>query len=285
MKIAFRLLILLAAIQTYADSSIDTLKNKLDGRWEWVETSGGYSGKQYTPQSMHYSLTLLFSKNVPQQRSDSIWYQVYRNDTIILLGFTATSLVNMPAFGPGNLIKGSVFGISDTLLLGTLIMDGYSSVFLRSRTSGPLVRGIISDSATGAPIGNVKVVLMLMAGEIDLILDSTRTGTTGGYAFSNRSGSGLYIYTISDRYYYQSTSIAPVGIDDTITKDIKLKRIPTMVSATPDSRALQSRTVRMAKSRLYLSGIEAGAFVGIYDLNGRLLLRAAVPAVSALIKR
>jgi hypothetical protein len=74
MRIAFFLLILIAAIQIYADSSIDTLKAKLNGRWVWAWSSDGWHS--YTPESVYYSLTLVFLKNVPQQESDSIGYQV-----------------------------------------------------------------------------------------------------------------------------------------------------------------------------------------------------------------
>ena len=139
------------------------------------------------------------------------------------------------------------------------------------------VRGTISDSATGAPIGNVKVILAQSRGEWpDSVLDSSITGTTGSYAFSGLSGGDLRIYTISDHYYFQSMSIGPFGIGDTITKDIKLKRISTMASDALHSKALQSITVRTAKSRLYLSGITTGAIVGIYNLNGRLLFKTPI---------
>ncbi len=288
MRVAFSLLILAAAIQTYAVLSIDTLKAKMNGTWEWVVTSGGYAGEAYTPQSEHYSLTLVFSKNVPQQKSDSIAYQAYRNDTLILSGFItlSSSAVQMQAFGPGNHIYGMVEKVSDTLVFGVGISDGYSSIFVRPKTSLKMVRGTISDSATGAPISNVKVIISQIMGELSLLLDSSRTGTDGSYsyAFSGLSGGDLYIYTISDHYYYQSMSIGPIGIDDTITKDIKLKKIPTMVSAMPHSKALQHITVRTVKSRLYLSGIKAKAIVGIYNLNGRLLFKTVVPAGASEVR-
>jgi hypothetical protein len=288
MRSSFRLLILLTAIQTYAVSSIDTLKNKLDGRWEWVETSGGYAGEIYTPQSMHYSLTLVFSKNVLQQKSDSIGYQVYRSDTLILSGIAAIQgvTIKMQPFGPNDRIIPNIDKVSDTLLFGSsFISDGYSSIFVRPKTTLKMVRGTISDSATGAPIGNVKVILALSRGEWpDSVLDSSITGTTGSYAFSGLSGGDLRIYTISNHYYFQSMSIGPLGIGDTITKDIKLKRIPTMVSAPPHSKALQSIFVRTAKSRLYLSGIKAEAVVDIYNVNGRLLFETVVPAGASEVR-
>jgi hypothetical protein len=51
-----------------------------------------------------------------------------------------------------------------------------------------------------------------------------------------------------------------------------------MVSATPHSKALQSITIRMAKSRMYLSGIMAEAILDIYTMNGRLLFKTIIPA-------
>jgi hypothetical protein len=153
MRIMFSLFILLAAIQTYAVMSIDTLKAKLDGRWEWVSTYGGYAGETYTPQSVYYSLALVFSKNVPQLKSDSIGYQVYRNDTLILSGFItlSSSAVQMKAFGPGNHIYGLVENISDTLLLGVGISDGYSSIFVRPTTSLKRVQPLARAPVPGLP--------------------------------------------------------------------------------------------------------------------------------------
>jgi hypothetical protein len=148
--------------------------------------------------------------------------------------------------------------------------------------SGSMVRGTISDSATGAPISNVRVIFAKSIGEMTLVLDSAITGTTGSFAFPGQSGTGLYLYTIADGYYFQSISILggfiPVGIDDTITQNIKLKSVPTMVAGAPDAKALHGITVRTSKSRLYLSGIEAGAVVDLYDLNGRRLFRTVMTA-------
>jgi hypothetical protein len=170
-------------------------------------------------------------------------------------------------------MKRMIFGIA----LGT--------VLLALPASGGMVRGTISDSATGAPISNVKVILAQSRGELpDSVLDSSITGTTGSYVFSVLSGGDLRMYTISDHYYFQSMSIGPFGIGDTITKDIKLKRIPTMVSAPPYSTALQSITVRTAKSRLCLSGIKAEAVVDIYNVNGRLLFETVVPEGTSEVK-
>jgi hypothetical protein len=289
MKIMCSLFIFLAAVQSYAQWSVDSLKSMLDGGWEWVRTSGGIAGEQYTPQSVHYSLTLVFSKSEPQHESDSIAYRVYRSDTLILSGTAAIKgrTVDMPSFGPNGRISASVEEVSDTLFLGSrMISDGFYSVFTRQKTPlKKLVRGIVSDSATGAPIGNVKVVLMNLMGEIDVKIDSTTTDAAGGYKieFSGPVAGDLYVYTISEHYYFRSMSINQSGIRDTIIHDIKLKRIPTMVSAAPHSNALQNITVRAVESRLYLSGMKTRADVDLYALNGRLLLRTNVPAGASVI--
>jgi 5-hydroxyisourate hydrolase-like protein (transthyretin family) len=282
MRILFILFVLLAAVHIDAGSSIDSLKTKLDGAWEWVSTSGGIAGEMYTPQSTCYSLTLVFLKSEVQPNSDSIGYGVFRNDTLILRGIAAIqgSTIKMQEFGPNSRIIPSVEKVTDTLLMGTFVLDGFSSIFVRSKTpASSVVRGVVSDSATGAPIGGVKVVLMQMAGEIERFIDSLRTGANGGYSFtvSATSLSGLYIYTISNHHYYRSMAIDSVGMGDTITRNIKLKKLPTAVSAPPRFEATQGITVHASRSGLRLCGLKAGAVVELCGVNGRLLLRTAVP--------
>jgi hypothetical protein len=170
------------------------------------------------------------------------------------------------------------------LMKRMILRIALSTILIALPASGAIVRGTISDSTTGAPISNVKVLFYLSYGEITVFLDSSITGTTGSYSFPVPASSGvsLYIYTISNKYLFQSTEILggiiSVGIDDTITQDIKLKKIPTMVSATPNSKPLQSITFRTAKSRLYLSGMLADAVVELYALNGHRLFKTVVPA-------
>ena len=153
------------------------------------------------------------------------------------------------------------------------------TIFSALPASGSMVRGTISDSATGAPIGNVKVIVAQLQGEREVIADSSITGSNGRYSitFSGLSGMGFSIRTIATEHYFQSSPIGAVGIDDTITKDITLKRIPTMVSAAPNHAASPRFTVRAAKS-LFLSGVPTGAVLDIYSLNGRRLFKTVVPA-------
>ena len=135
LRVAFPLFILLSSFHAYSFVAVDTVKEKLDGRWEWIMTYGGYAGESYTPESEDYSLAVVFSINVSGPDGDSIGYRVYRNDSLILSGITTTTLSSMPAFGPGNLIYGSLMKISDTLELGAFILDGYSSYFIKTTTS------------------------------------------------------------------------------------------------------------------------------------------------------
>jgi 5-hydroxyisourate hydrolase-like protein (transthyretin family) len=164
--------------------------------------------------------------------------------------------------------------------MGTLVVDGFTSIFVRSKTpASSVVRGVVSDSATGAPVGNVNVVLMQMAGEIEYFIDSLRTGAGGNYSFtvSATSLSGLYLYTISNRHYYRSMSIDSVDMGDTITRNINLKRLPTAVSSAALFEASRRPTVQASRSGLRLSGLKAGAVVEWCDVTGRLLSRTAVP--------
>ena len=158
MKVALGLFVLLTAVQTYAAMSIDTLKAKLDGRWEWVSTCGGYAGETYTPENVRYSLMLIFSKNDPQPASDSIGYRVYSNDTLLFSGYTtlSSSAVQIRPFGPGNNIAGALVYKTDSLLLETFISDGYSSTFVRPATSlkrdRPRTLTMVQNSPSGYPL-------------------------------------------------------------------------------------------------------------------------------------
>ena len=136
MGVASCLFIVVAAMQTFAAMSIDTLKANLDGRWEWVQTYGGYAGDLFTPRSEGYSLALVFSKEEPQLKSDSIGYEVYRNDTLILSGYTTpmSSAVRIQPFGCH--IGGDLVYKNDTLLVEIAsVSDGYSTIFIRPTTS------------------------------------------------------------------------------------------------------------------------------------------------------
>lgn len=157
------------------------------------------------------------------------------------------------------------------------------AALLAAPASGSLVRGTVSDSLTGAPLNGVKVVLSLTMGEMSLPLDSLITGPTGAYGFPGHTGRQFYLYTIAADCYFHSETIGIVGDNDTITVNIKLKRIHTMVSAAHVPDAFQRVAVRAARSRLFLSGIPSDAAVDIYGLNGRLLLRTVVPAGSPIV--
>jgi hypothetical protein len=162
----------------------------------------------------------------------------------------------------------------------------FITVFLGLPVSGAMVRGTISDSATGLPISNVKVILAQIQGEREEVVDSAITGVSGNYSFtfSHPVGNDFYLRTIESHYYFQSTPIRTIAIGDTITKDLRLKRFTTKVQRVSCNKSLQIITVRAIRSRLYLSGIKTGAVVDIYNLNGHLLFRAALPSGASEIR-
>jgi hypothetical protein len=173
-----------------------------------------------------------------------------------------------------------VFNIRRMFMKRMIFSSILVTIFMVLSVSGAVVKGSISDSATGLPISNVKVILAQLQGEREQVIDTFITGITGSYsfAFSNPIGSGFYIRTIASQHYFQTTPIIrTIEIDDTITNDIKLRRIPTKVLENNCHKTSQNITIRTIKSRLYVSGIKTGAVVDIYNLNGHLLFRTALP--------
>jgi 5-hydroxyisourate hydrolase-like protein (transthyretin family) len=144
--------------------------------------------------------------------------------------------------------------------------------FLALPVPASMVRGTISDSATGAPIGNVKVVFYQVIGERSELLDSSVTGADGGYAFAGPAspagpitGSGLYIYTINNEYYFHSTEVYLRNSIDTVTYDIRLRRIST--GAEIFSR-IKSRDKAIGIAGDRPGGTSAHVVADLYFLNG-----------------
>jgi hypothetical protein len=83
-KYTFILFILLF---NYAQSqSLDSLINKLSGKWDWEITEGGYGGLTNTPITEGFNLSIVFSQDSLNIGTDSISFQSLKNDTFICSG-------------------------------------------------------------------------------------------------------------------------------------------------------------------------------------------------------
>lgn len=158
------------------------------------------------------------------------------------------------------------------LLAGTAI-----AALLASSASASMVRGTITDSITGVPVSNVKVVFYQVIGEIDRLLDSSVTGTDGRYAFTGPAGagglpvgtgSGLYVYTVHNEYYFHSSGVYLRDSVDTVAQDIRLRRVSTMAE-TAGYREMAENGA--AGSPGVAAGMSRRTSIGMFDVKGRLL--------------
>lgn len=53
---------------------VEEFKHQIVGKWNWIQSFGGYAGHLITPQSEGYSKTIIFDVNK--------YYSVFRNDTL-----------------------------------------------------------------------------------------------------------------------------------------------------------------------------------------------------------
>lgn len=105
---------------------------KIFGKWEWVESSGGFAGKTITPVSEAYTARIEF-------RSDGK-YEKYKSGTLIeqkRFSFSQeTSIHNRKpvwavSFDESSLKMSVAFSGQDTLLLNEQLYDGYGHVYAR----------------------------------------------------------------------------------------------------------------------------------------------------------
>ena len=131
--------IFLSATCNKAMQVTDPNLKKIFGKWQWVESSGGFAGKIVTPQKAGYSLRLQFS-------TDGI-YLKYKNDSLVdrkkfslsrqksihnnneawVVSFTDDT----PVFNESPLPMSVSFEGSDTLILNEEVYDGFQYKYLR----------------------------------------------------------------------------------------------------------------------------------------------------------
>lgn len=116
--------------------------NKIFGTWEWVQSTGGYSGTRMTPASTGNSQTIEFNINgtyrwfKDDKRQGKVTYTI-TEDKSMMMGGTAY----MITYGKSNVfdknapgIKQSVsFAGSDTLFLHDECYDCYGHTYVRRK--------------------------------------------------------------------------------------------------------------------------------------------------------
>jgi hypothetical protein len=105
---------------------------KIFGKWEWLETSGGFAGKITTPSKAGYSERIEFS-------NDGV-YQKFRNDSLTdKKQFSFSQKTSIQTGKPAwvlSLNEGSnsmavSFSGQDTLMLNEQVYDGFSYSYVR----------------------------------------------------------------------------------------------------------------------------------------------------------
>ena len=107
---------------------------KIFGKWQWIETSGGFAGKITTPTKAGYFERIEFS-------NEGI-YQKFKNDSLIErkpFSFSQkTSIQTGKTAWVLSLNEGSIpmavsFSGQDTLMLNEQVYDGFSYTYVRMK--------------------------------------------------------------------------------------------------------------------------------------------------------
>ncbi|MCS7082560.1 MAG: hypothetical protein N2561_09415 [Bacteroidetes bacterium] len=115
-------------------ATVGPLERRLEGRWQWVESTGGLAGLRRTPQSEGYNQELVFySHKLEVWRSGKLVtvlrYRIERKRTL-LQPEPGDVLVYEDLFLPEQLIR---WGRGDTLYLADVCADCFVHTYVRRR--------------------------------------------------------------------------------------------------------------------------------------------------------
>lgn len=120
----------------------DESLNKIFGTWEWVQSTGGYSGTRVTPKSSGSTKTIEFSKNGTYRwfkdgkRQGKVSYTISENKSM-LMGSNSFIIT----YGKSNWLDKDApemqqsisFSGNDTLFLHDECYDCFGHIFVRSK--------------------------------------------------------------------------------------------------------------------------------------------------------
>nr|BCX01112.1 MAG: hypothetical protein KatS3mg041_1158 [Bacteroidota bacterium] len=115
--------------------TVGPLERRLEGSWEWVQSTGGIAGLHLTPQSEGYVQQLVFRTNGELEiwrsgkRLSLLRYRIEHKPTM-LSPEPADVLVYDEPFRPEQLIR---WGRGDTLYLIDVCFDCYVHTYVRRR--------------------------------------------------------------------------------------------------------------------------------------------------------
>jgi hypothetical protein len=117
-----------AAIQSDRDDQYKALQ----GKWQWIKSTGGFAGKTITPQSAGYRSSIEFKKDnsVLVYRNDSLTNQakftLVKTKTI----FSADSAYVLK-YEPEMMEEAIIKATKDTLILADNVYDGFAKTYIR----------------------------------------------------------------------------------------------------------------------------------------------------------
>jgi hypothetical protein len=112
---------------------------KIFGKWQWVSTSGGFTGKTITPASEGYTVRIEFSSNGIYQKyqnnaltdrknfSFSQGTSIHNHKPVWVISFTEA----VPHFNESPQAMSVSFSGQDTLMLDEQAYDGYGYIYVR----------------------------------------------------------------------------------------------------------------------------------------------------------
>ena len=132
-KIAVAALVLLASACSKQVLQKNGTRSGLQGRWDWVEATGGLIGHRITPATQGFSATVKF-------KNDSVY--MYRNDTLqqadrytiikkrTIYSTDSLEVLHFAAAGYDRVIMRLK---QDTLVLADNYYDGYSWLYVKHK--------------------------------------------------------------------------------------------------------------------------------------------------------
>lgn len=108
--------------------------SKIYGKWDWIGSSGGLTGKSYTPQSEHQNQRLIIANDNKMSFyiNDTLKIQrqfTLRKDKSFLTGDSAYIIHYMPASLDQVILKAK----TDTLILSDEANDGFTSGYVKHK--------------------------------------------------------------------------------------------------------------------------------------------------------
>jgi hypothetical protein len=197
----------------------------------------------------------------------------------VFTGFEITTTLNLA-------ITASLAGYTALAGNGTIAKNGADTVtiYLTAATTGSkLLKGVISDSTSKAPLSNVRVVLTITSGGggggTTLTFIDT-TGADGAYAFSglpvNRN-TGTLTATLTgySNYNRNNAAIGAANVSDTATLNIALLKTTAVGPGVSSAIVLNPEFKLSATGILQLNNFANSGMVKIFSIDGKLMFKSA----------